>query len=330
MSQIIQRQDLRQTPTLIGRSALATHMRRFNEKASQTDKTVLLRGETGTGKDCMAEIIHHLGRSEQEFVPVDCSIVAESLLETELFGHTRGAFTDAQSAKMGLIQVAQGGTLFFNEIANMSLTLQAKLLRVLEKKSFRPVGAVHEVPVKTRIIAATNADLESEVASGKFRCDLYHRLNELMYFVPPLRERGEDIPVLAGYFLQQESPEKEFTPDAIKVMRDYDWPGNVRELKYAVSRAVFHSEDQNIRPQHVEPYLRGVGFKRSPDPVIVDEDKWLTLEQTEREYLRRALVRTGGNISKAAGLAGVHRPLMYRKIEKFGLKEFVESLKTIF
>lgn len=232
------KQELRQAPVIIGRSEQATRMRDFAEQAARTEHTILLRGETGVGKDHLAECIHHLGRRGRTFVPVDCGALTESLSETELFGHTRGAFTDAQQVKQGLVQVAEDGTLFFNEVANMSLSLQAKFLRVLEKRTFRQVGGTKEMSINTRIIAATNANLELAVRRGELRSDLYHRLNTITFTVVPLRDRSDDIPELASHFLRQERVSRTFSPEAMAVMMGYHWPGNVRELKNADRKSV--------------------------------------------------------------------------------------------
>ena len=185
---------------VIGSSREAKDVRDFAERAAQDDHSLLLRGETGTGKDHLAELIHHLGRQQYPFVPVDCGTLTESLSESELFGHVQGAYTDARTARSGLVQVARGGTLFFNEVTNMASGLQAKFLRVLEKKSFRALGSTKEETVDTRIIAATNVDLEAAVRRGELRADLYHRLNVISFTLPPLRARREDIVELAWHF----------------------------------------------------------------------------------------------------------------------------------
>lgn len=311
------RQELRQAPiALIGSSQEAWRMREFAQKAAAVDHTILLTGETGAGKDHLAELIHSRGRSGKPFVPVDCGALTESLSETELFGHTQGAFTDARETKQGLVQVAKEGTLFFNEVANMSLGLQVKFLRILEKRSFRPVGGTREVEVDTRIIAATNANLELAVRRGAMRSDLYQRLNGISFVIKPLRERSEDIPELAERFLYQESPSKKFAPEAMAVMMGYHWPGNVRELRNAVVRASFLSNaKEDIHVEHLSPYLTGVGDRELP-----------TLYELQRNYLREVLRKSKGSITKAATIAGISAGLMRRKIEKFQLQDFVDSL----
>ncbi len=311
------RQEYRQVPVVIGRSLQAARMREFAEQAGRTEHTILLRGETGAGKDHLAEVIHHHGRHGRAFVPVDCGALTETLSETELFGHTRGAFTDAQQLKQGLVQVAEDGTLFFNEVANMSLSLQAKFLRVLEKRTFRQVGGTKEMSINTRIIAATNANLELAVRRGELRSDLYHRLNTITFTVAPLRDRSDDIPDLTEYFLRQEHVSRTFSPDAMAIMMGYHWPGNVRELKNAVVRAVFHSaKNDEITPEHVYPYLTNVGDKELP-----------TLHELQRTYLREVLRKTKGSITKGAEIAGISIKAMALKVQKFQLADFVDSLK---
>ena len=311
------RQELRQAPiVLIGSSREAKRIREFAERAAAVDHTVLLTGETGAGKDHLAELIHAKGRPGKPFVPVDCGALTESLSETELFGHIQGAFTDARETKQGLVQVAREGTLFFNEVANMSLGLQVKFLRILEKRSFRPVGGTREVEVDTRIIAATNANLELAVRRGALRSDLYHRLNGISFVIKPLRERVEDISELSEYFLYQESPSRKFAPEAMAVMMGYHWPGNVRELKNAVVRAAFLSNGRkDIQVDHLHPYLTGIGGRELP-----------TLRELQRNYLCEVLKKCKGSVAQAAVIAGIPVSAMRRKIEKFQLQDFVDSL----
>ena len=302
---------------LVGTSAEAQRMRAFAEKAARTEHTILLRGETGVGKDHLAELVHSLGRREYAFVPVDCGALTESLSESELFGHTQGAFTDARSVKIGLIQAADCGTIFFNEVANMSLSLQAKFLRILEKRSFRPVGGVSEYPVTARIIAATNADLEAAVKRGALRSDLYHRLNGITYVVPPLRDRSADIMALADHFFKEEQWVLRFTLEAAAVMTNYHWPGNVRELRNAIIRAAFEVDGRGeIDVAHVHPYLAGVGDRELQ-----------TLDELERNYLRDVLRKCCGNIPAAAAIAGIGKSTMYRYVEKFQLRDYVDGVK---
>ncbi|MDP3727471.1 MAG: sigma 54-interacting transcriptional regulator [bacterium] len=313
------RQELRQAPVvLIGSSREAKRMREFAQKAAAVSHTVLITGETGSGKDHLAELIHSKGRPGKPFVPVDCGALTESLSETELFGHTQGAFTDARETKPGLVQVAKEGTLFFNEVANMSLGLQVKFLRILEKRSFRPVGGTREIEVDTRIIAATNANLELAVRRGALRSDLYQRLNGILFVIRPLRERPEDIPELAEHFLYQESTSKKFAPEAMALMMGYHWPGNVRELLNAVVRAAFLTNPkEDIRVDHLHPYLTGVGDRELP-----------TLRELQRNYLREVLKKCQGGLARAAIIAGISTGQLRRKVEKYQLQDFVDSLDS--
>ncbi|MDD4902000.1 MAG: sigma-54 dependent transcriptional regulator [Patescibacteria group bacterium] len=306
----------RQRVVLIGESKAAEQMREFAQKAAATEANILLLGETGAGKDHLAEYIHGLGRNGYAFVPVDCGALTFNLSEAELFGHTGDAFTGAQEEKAGLVKIAEQGTLFFNEVANMCHELQVKFLRILEKKTYRSVGGRKEIEVNTRIIAATNADLAQAVKKGKLRLDLYHRLNTITFKIPPLRERSGDIRLLAEYFLHEEKAGKNFSPDALAVLTGYHWPGNIRELKNAVDRAVFFSgEEKNIGPEHIEPYLAGVGDMNFPS--------W---RQAEKKYLRDILRQAGGNLAAAAKIAEISPTILKRKIKENDLETFIDSL----
>lgn len=327
-----QKQEFKQTPILIGISQEANRIRDFISKAATTEHTILLQGETGVGKDHIAELIHYTGKPNGAFVLVDCGTLPETLSETELFGHTQGAFTDAREVKQGLIRVAENGTLFINEVTNMSLTLQAKFLRVLEKKTFRPVGGVKEISINTRIIAATNVNLELAVQRGKLRLDLFHRLNNVVFTIAPLRDRRDDIPVLTEYFLQQEQVSKKFSPKTIKVLKKYLWPGNVRELKSVITEAVFYSGEEDIEPENIYPYLTGIGKNAtSMDEGVIhvsENGKLPTLNELQKEYLRRVLTKTQGNILKATHITGLAEKTMHNKIDRFKLREFVLLLRV--
>jgi transcriptional regulator with PAS, ATPase and Fis domain len=301
---------------LVGSSDSIRQMQTFAQKAAHCDDNILILGETGTGKDHLAEVIHSLSRAHHEFVTVDCGSLTPTLSEAELFGHTGGAFTGAEGEKTGLVEVAAYGTMFFNEVANMGYELQAKFLRILEKRPFRKVGGTKESEVKTRIIAATNADLALAVRQGEMRSDLYHRLNSITFTVPPLRERSEDIPLLADHFLWQKKIRKSFSPQAMAVMMNYHWPGNIRELKNSISRAVFFAgENKEILAEHVEPYLCGVGGLDIP-----------CFAQVEKKYLRDALKRAKGKLSLAAKIADIPEVALKKKIREYDLTEFVDSL----
>lgn len=344
------RQKMVQKPvTLVGNSAQAKSMRDFAEKSGPTQYTILLQGETGGGKDHLAELIHSygkrpVGRNSIPFVPVDCGSLTAALCESDLFGHIAGAFTDAQDNKQGLVEVAENGTLFFNEVANMSLGLQAKFLRILEKRSFRHVGGTKEIAVNTRFIAATNVDLAKAVLRGEFRLDLYQRLNVITFKVPSLRERKEDIPELAKHFLSCHSKaEKFFLPETLLIMMSYGWPGNVRELMNAVDRAIFYSAPGNeIKPEHVQPFLTGVGGPASNDSVLplpgvnsVEifnpcaenvQGNFPTLAESEENYLLELLKRTKRNVSAAHRIAKISRQTLVNKIKNSSrLKYFMDS-----
>ncbi len=318
-------QELLIQPILIGCSQAAMEMRQFAARAGMSEQSVLLLGETGAGKDQLAEFIHFAGRPRKKFVPVDCGGMSEALNETELFGHVPGAYTDAKTFKQGLVQVAENGTLFFNEIGNMPLALQAKFLRVLEKKSFRQVGGVQELVMNTRIIAATNMDLEAAVRDGKMRLDLFHRLSIIVFTVPPLRERPDDIPVLANYFLKKEGPEKTFSEEALSLLIAYDWPGNVRELRNVVARAVFNSQEEStIQREHIQLFNRAASV-----PALQKGIVWPTempsFEGAQESYFRELLKRNPGNQKVVAEKAGVTPSILKFQINKYGLENVVDG-----
>lgn len=309
------RQRVSPVQKFVGVSRAAQEVREFAEHVARSDLTVLLRGETGVGKDHLAELIHQAVHNGKPFVVVDCGALTETLSETELFGHTRGAFTDAREEKVGLVKAAEDGTLFFNEVANMSLGLQAKFLRILDKRPFRAVGGRTEIQVRTRIIAATNANLEAEVKARTFRMDLFHRLNVLSFSIVPLRERKEDIPELIGAFLNGNA--ERFSPAALAVMMEYDWPGNVRELMHVVQRAVFMSKEKEIDLKQIRPYLKS----------LTDKPSFPTLYELERNYLRDVLKAAKGVQRTAAEIAGITPRVMNYKIKSFDLEGFVDRLR---
>ncbi|MFI5181462.1 MAG: sigma-54-dependent transcriptional regulator [Thermoanaerobaculia bacterium] len=284
--------------------------------------TVLLVGESGTGKDLAAKVIHYeSARKDAVFQNITCSALPESLLESELFGHERGAFTDAKQQKPGLLEQADGGTVFLDEIGEMTPALQAKLLRFLEEKTFRRVGGTADLHVDVRVVAATNRNLEEHVRSERFREDLYYRLRVLPVTLPPLRERSGDVALLASHFVAQFAREFRkgvwgLTADAIRRLEAYGWPGNVRELKNAVERAVLLAEGERLLP---EDFLLGVaggaadGFRLPPAGV--------DLEELERDLVVQALRRTSGNQTQAARLLHLNRDQIRYRVEKFGLEK---------
>lgn len=329
---------------IVGVSQEAKRIRRLAEEAALIGDTIFIRGETGAGKDHLAEYIHNLGRSNHRFVPIDCGAMPENLCEGELFGYSAGAFTDARKDKPGLIRVADRGTLFLNEVANMGQSLQAKFLRLLDTKTFRPIGGTEEVPMNTRIIAATNAQMEELVKSGKLRHDLYQRLNVITFTVLPLRERVEDIPFLAEYFLIRHGSSKKFSDSAIGLMMDYPWPGNIREMKHAIERAVFFSGKKDVIDLEDFQSSLEAGFKettvsqsqntlediRPHDKVKIEFSKeypildgqlypsWETIsEDFLKEYIIELLNKTNGNLSKTAAVANFTRGKLRERIAKF-------------
>lgn len=308
--------------SIIGASpAMKSAVTLLKKVASSPASTVLLMGESGTGKDLMAKAIHfNSSRATEPFMNITCSALAETLLESELFGHEKGAFTDAKQQKKGLLELADGGTVFLDEIGEMTPALQSKLLRFLEEKTFRRVGGSTDIRVDVRVVAATNRDLEASVKKGEFREDLYYRLRVLPVSLPPLRERVGDLPLLVNHYMEAFNREfrkgvKGVSPQALKALEAYPWPGNVRELKNAVERAMLLSEGELLMPQDfLLPTSRGSvseTFQLPPSGVH--------FEQLERELVVQALQRSGGNQTRAAGLLGMNRDQIRYRIEKFGL-----------
>src|SRR5918993_376091 len=301
-------------------------LKRMILKVARSNSTVLVRGESGTGKELIARAVHNQSpRAEDMFQAVNCAAINENLLESELFGHEKGSFTGAHAEKKGLFEIADRGTLFLDEIAELDVGIQAKLLRALQERKIRRVGGTHELGIDVRVIAATNRDLRAMVADGRFRDDLYYRINVLSIDVPPLRERREDIPVLIDFFLKKHTRNtsrliRGLTPDARKVMLDYAWPGNVRQLESAIERAILLAEADYVTVedlplevrQETRPAAEGAGFKLPVEGV--------NFEDVERNLILQAMERTDYNITKAAKLLGLtFRTLQYR-LEKFGIK----------
>lgn len=295
-------------------------MQRLFQQVAQiadSDATILLTGETGTGKEVLARVLHaNSRRSKGPFVALNCAAISESLFESELFGHIRGAFTNAMTAKRGLFQSANGGTLFLDEIAEMSLPMQVKLLRAVQEREVREVGADYSTKVDVRIITATNKDLMESVKAGTFRHDLYYRVSVVPLVVPALRERKDDIPPLAQHFLKQSAKRSNknvrgFTPAAMHRLMVYPWPGNVRELENAVEKAVVMSRQDMVLPELLPTAGASLDIGLKP----LTEAK----EEFERSYLRNVLQMTGGNISRAAQFAGRYRADFYKMLKKYGL-----------
>ena len=311
---------------IIGESAPMVHVKQLVRKiAASPGSTVLLTGESGTGKDLIAKVIHHLSRrAGRPFLNITCSALPDQLLESELFGHEKGAFTDARQQKRGLIEQADDGTVFLDEIGEMALMLQAKLLRVLEEKAFRRVGGSGDIAVDVRIIAATNQNLEDLVKTGRFREDLYYRLNVLRMELPPLRDRGDDVLLLAQAFLDAFGREfnrrvSGLSEAAASLLRAYPWPGNVRELRNLVERAVLLSEGERLEPGDFDS-LRATPVAAVGQSPFELPPAGVRLEDVERQLVVQALERTGGNQTRAATLLGLHRDQIRYRIEKFKLK----------
>ncbi len=307
---------------IIGESAEVRRLCGLIDAAAQTDSTVLITGESGTGKELVARALHDRGpRSAGPFVAMNCAAMTDSLLESELFGHARGAFTDAKDARVGLFVKAGNGTLFLDEIGDMPAGMQAKLLRALEARSVRPVGSDSEVPFRARIIAATNRDLESAVEEGMFRQDLYFRVNVIRIAVPPLRARGGDILLLAQAFAQKLAKRLAkdvtgFSVPAAERLLAYPWPGNIRELQNAIERAVALTKFAEIV---VEDLPESVRNHKRPPLLPSDEDPgdFLPMHEVEKRYILRVLDSAGGNKTMAAQILGFDRRTMYRKLERF-------------
>jgi transcriptional regulator with PAS, ATPase and Fis domain len=290
--------------------------------ASSPASTVLLTGETGTGKDLAAKAIHYNStRSTRPFVNITASALPEQLLESELFGHERGAFTDARQQKRGLLETADGGTVFLDEIGEMTAGLQAKLLRFLEEKTFKRVGGLQDIRVDVRVIAATNRNLEEEVKAGKFREDLFYRLQVMPVLLPPLRERRGDVPRLANYFIDKYNQEfrkrvRGLSPSAAAALDQYQWPGNIRELRNAIERAMLLADAEYLGPEHFTTLTRTVAATQFKLPA-----EGLNLDEVERQLLMQALERAGGNQTQAGQLLGINRDQVRYRVEKFGLSK---------
>ncbi len=287
------------------------------EKVAGADTSVLITGESGTGKEVVARMIYQLsGRKDSEFVAVDCSVLAGPLLESELFGHVKGAFTGAHAPKHGLFELANGGTFFLDEVGNLGPETQAKLLRVLQEREIKPVGGTSARKVDVRIIAATNANLEKSVAAGEFREDLYYRLAVFPIHLPPLRDRMEDLPDLVRHFVGRYAPKmhktiREVAPGFLSVLSGYNFPGNIRELENIIQRAVLIEESSTLRPSSLPAYL----LKNRPG----HRKRFPTLEELERDHVDLVLRACDGQRTEAARVLGIDRKTLYRKMKRFGL-----------
>jgi transcriptional regulator with PAS, ATPase and Fis domain len=312
-------------PYLIGEHALIQKITLLVKKVAVTDATILITGESGTGKELVARAVHAQSpRVERPFIPVNCGAIPAELLESEMFGHERGAFTGAIGQRAGMFQLANGGTIFLDEVGEMSGTLQVKLLRVLQDREVRPVGADRTLKVDVRVIAASNKDLAAEVEAGNFREDLFYRLQVIPIVMPPLRERRSDIPLLIKHFLEKHNRKRSGRPaqiseEAMVHLWEYDWPGNVRELENLLERLVILSEDGHIGVEHLPPSFRSfISEKKIPRPALGDEglDLNTAVEEFENRLIEEALRRTKGNKQAAARLLGLKRTTLVAKLRR--------------
>jgi DNA-binding NtrC family response regulator len=324
---------------IVGKSKKMQEIYRIIAKVAMTDSTVLITGQSGTGKELIARAIHfNSPRREKQFVPVDCAVLSENLLESELFGHVRGSFTGAVTTKPGLFEVADGGTVFLDEVGNISLSIQAKLLRVLQEREFTPVGGTKAKKVDIRLIAATNKDLEKMIKEEVFREDLYYRLNIVPLYLPALKERQEDIPLLAVHFLKKYAEEmgkaiKGFTPEAMERLMRYPWPGNVRELENVIERTVVMIDDEMIRVEHlILPGQQEKDILENQIPMTSGELKEIkkqvrekAVEEIERAFILSALERHQWNVTRAAEEVGMLRPNFQALMRKYNLRARGES-----
>ena len=308
---------------IIGESVPMKALRQQLALMASTNGRVLIYGESGTGKELVAQAIHRMStRSAEAFIEVNCAAIPEDMIESELFGHKKGSFPGALDDKIGKLQRADGGTLFLDEVGDMSLKTQAKVLRALDEGRLEPVGATESIQVDARVIAATNKHLEEEIERGNFREDLFYRLNVIPFYVPPLRERMEDIPKLSDYFLRDFTKAygrkpKELTPEAYQALCDYAWPGNVRELRNLMERIVIMNPQTRVDARHIplQPQKRGNGAKPTEWSGSLQEVR----EGAERDYILKKMDEASGNVTRAAELLGLERSNLYRKMKTLGI-----------
>ena len=318
----IRKRDRKAGSRPVGKARTFTDVLELAETVAPTDSTVLLSGESGTGKEVVARYIHELsGRSGGAFLSINCGALPESLLESELFGHVKGAFTGAVKDKMGLLEAATGGTLFLDEVGEMTPATQVKLLRALQEREVIPVGSTESVAVDARIIAATNRELEEEIRKGEFRSDLYYRLNVIALHLPPLRDRKDDVPLLVDFFLrrlsQAEERERTVDEEALEALKAYDWPGNVRELENALERAAVVARGGVITVDHLPGRVR-----EAPPARVVSDGPAAnpTMELVERAYIAWVLQAEDGNKTRAAEVLGIDPSTLYRKLNRYGIE----------
>jgi DNA-binding NtrC family response regulator len=305
---------------IIGGNKKMREIFRLIKKVAPTDSTVLIYGESGTGKELIAKAIHHYSlRKDAPFVVVDCGSLAENLIESELFGHVKGSFTGAISTKYGRFEIANGGTIFLDEISNIGLETQRKLLRVIQEREIIKVGDTNPIKIDVRIISATNKDLKKEIKDGKFREDLFYRLNVVPIYLPPLRDRKDDIPALVNHFINKYCKKRkkkipQISEDAMKILIEYDWPGNIRELENAIERVIVLTENNVIQASDFS-------FLKQTSNGLEKNTKIKTIKEIEKEYIEKILKITNYQKSKTAKLLGIDRKTLYRKMKEYNIFE---------
>lgn len=328
LSEVIRRTS--PAETLIGDDASMVEIRHLIGRVAPTESAVLIRGESGTGKEIVARAIHNHSGRKGRFVPINCASIPENLMESELFGYEPGAFTGADQRKLGLVELASGGTLFLDEVGELPLSLQVKLLRVLQEREIQRVGALRAIPVDIRLLAATNRNLKAAIDEGRFRADLYFRLNVINLRIPPLRERVSDIPRLANHFLtrfaaKMNRPGLSISPEALRALERYGWPGNVRELENVIERIVVLSEGIRIELSDIPPDILGKGTPPIGFPSIgtVPTPAGASFKEArnefERAYIEKLLENARGNVAEAARVSGISRRNFYEKIERLNI-----------
>jgi two-component system response regulator AtoC len=307
---------------MVGRSPAMQHVYKLIGQVADSDATVLIRGESGTGKELVVNAIHfNSGRSKGPLVKVNCASIPETLLESELFGHEKGAFTNAAFRRIGRFEEANGGTLFLDEIGELAPALQSKLLRAIQERTIERLGSNAPIPVDIRLIAATSRNLEQAIEEGEFREDLYYRLNVVTIQLPPLRERHQDIPALVQHFLNRGGRKGSITPQALVMLDGYHWPGNVRELENTIERALVLAREGIVTKTEIQ--LRAPSERISPhwtDQAPLEIGWQANLSKLEKSLVERALRQAEGNKSKAAELLGIHRRLLYEKMREYGIE----------
>ncbi|TMQ71526.1 MAG: sigma-54-dependent Fis family transcriptional regulator [Candidatus Eisenbacteria bacterium] len=308
--------------TIVGSSEEITRVFKMVDKVADSDATILIQGESGTGKELIAKEIHYRSRRAQgPFVSINCGAIPRDLLESNLFGHVKGSFTGAVRDAAGLFQVAEGGTFFLDEIGDMPHATQVKLLRALQEREIIPVGGTQPIKIDCRLVAATNADLEREVSEGRFRADLFYRLNVIPIKLPPLRHRRDDIPLLVDHFLKRQPPaaaQKTVSKDAMEVLMKYDWPGNVRELENVMERALVLDESGVVEPEDLPEKIR---FGLQQRGTLVIDSPTLTLEELEKEYILKVLHHTRWQKKRTSEILGINASTLYRKLIGYGFEK---------